>query len=143
MSEQNLSAMSPELNIPINGYELIFVIEAVHDSIIQRLWLATSSDHREMRPVVDVGAVKRSLGALMAIYGRAWQQYADLAVPADETMPSGQVWEAEYGIPDDVWEAITNVIASETWDEVRYHEYWTHDNCNLCDKIHAATAAFQ
>lgn len=135
----NVSAGEPSIGVVVNGYELIFLLEALHDAIIQRIWLCTSEEHQEYRQTTPLTNNQNTLQALLSIYGRSWQEYLSITDGEPET-PNKLIWESLHALSDETWEVVTLIVAASEWKDVPFHGY-DLEHCEVCDKVATVLAA--
>lgn len=132
------SSEVPELQLKINHYELVFVIEAMHSAIMRRLYVAVAEEHGDLRSISPVSAIQRALGTLTTLYYRAWGIYEGERSP-DDQQPWDTEWEEMHQLPDAVWDLITLVMGASKWDEVPTHEIGhSPQDCVVCRYMYMA-----
>lgn len=133
-----MTSQTPELSIAFNHYELISLVDAMHDQLMGRLFYCISSDHDDFRTYVPLGAVQRSVGAYMALYHRAWNLYIEIS--ADEEVVDE--WNQLRTVPDEMWDIVTQVMNADNWSEIAQHDI-VHptkgdDKCVVCEMMMSA-----
>lgn len=128
---------APQVHIPVNYYELIYIIDSLHETLMKRLRIALEDEN--FRLSVDIRFMGTPISTLTALFQRSWQIYNDLLTPELQTDVDRR-WEIMRSVPDEVWNVILAITQAESWEEVPIHRILPK-HCVVCDVINQATPA--